>query len=178
VSRDVIANGDDDGSTLAANSGLDELPKEIPLRRGRELLSHEMFRDLAIVPSQSASTSAFQVLNPGMKAMKELLLAGKDSLEEFIPQSDDLQDWLSQCQEAYFQSFHLRWPVLNCPSFDAGTAALPLAAAVCVIGVWLGNQPDPEERQYALQVHDLLLHGLLLRMVRSPVVMLEERWEC
>jgi hypothetical protein len=136
------------------------------LSRGRDLLSHELFRGLSIAPSQPVSTRPSQVIGPGIKAIEELLLAGNDLTEGLMPQASDGHAWLCQKAAIYFRDFHLRWPVLNGPSFDVKAAASPLAISVCVVGVWSDNYSNPQDRTCALRVHEILLQRLLHRIVR------------
>ncbi|KAK9235801.1 hypothetical protein V1525DRAFT_251641 [Lipomyces kononenkoae] len=150
------------GNFLAGNS----------LRTEGELLDHEWLLNLSIVPSKPVPTSQFQPLSPGMEAIYELLVAEKSSLEGAMQGSDELQEWLTKCLETYFKSFHLRWPILNAPTFDVKTVSLPLAASVCVIGAWLRNGAKRNERLFALRVHEILLQRLLHNLI-DPESMLE-----
>ena len=159
-------NNDDDESMLPTNSGSENSLAGNSLRTERELLpDHELFLNLSIVPSKPAPTNEFQPLGPGMEAIYELLLAEKSSLEGATQESDELQEWAAKCLETYFKSFHVRWPILNAPTFDVITEPLPLAASVCVIGAWLQDGTKQTERLCALRVHEILLQRLLHNLV-------------
>ncbi|KAK9490960.1 hypothetical protein V1508DRAFT_423353, partial [Lipomyces doorenjongii] len=89
-----------------------------------------------------------------MEAIYELLVAEKSSLEGAVPESGELQEWVAKCLETYFKNFHLRWPIVNAPTFDVITVSLPVAASVCVIGAWLQNSAEWTERFFARRVHE------------------------
>ncbi|KAF2724018.1 hypothetical protein K431DRAFT_263120 [Polychaeton citri CBS 116435] len=152
------------GSSMAGNS----------LRTEGRPSSHEWL--LSVVPSKPVSPTESQPKATGMEAIYELLVAGKSSLEGFIRISDELHEWLTKCLEMYFKSFHLRWPILNSPSFDATTASLSLTAAVCVIGVWSQNDRRPHERCWALRVHEILLQHLLHKLIDPELVPEGQAW--
>lgn len=125
------------------------------------LPDHALFLKLKIVPSLPVASGELRSPAPGMEAIYEFLVSEKSSLKGIIQESDEFQDWVAKCLEAYLNNFHLRWPLLNAPSFDLVSAPLHLAASVFVIGTWLRNDTEWTERFCALQVHDLLLQYLL-----------------
>jgi hypothetical protein len=133
---------------------------------GRLLPSAMEFLQSLTNVSKPAPTGESQSLGPAMEAIYELLVADKPSLEEALQEPHELQEWIPKGLETYFESFHLRWPILNAPPFDIGTESLPLAAAVCLIGAWFQNAAEGVERFYVLTVHDLLLQRLLQKLVR------------
>lgn len=141
-------------------------PAEVPQLRGRDLLGHDMFQHLAIAPVQSITSRIPQTTDSAMQVIEELLLQEADSMEGSVQPSGDVYDSLCRVLKVYFGNFHVRWPILSAPSFDARTAKLLLAASVCVVGVSLGDQMDPEERLCALRVHDLLLQHFIQDLVR------------
>lgn len=164
---DDINDGDCEEPTLPTNSkGLDDISlNETSVCAEQEAPSHEWLQNLSIVPSRPLPMSKLQPFNYGIEAICELLLAERDSLEGSIEESDGLQEWLTESLDTYFKTFHLRWPVLNAPSFDASSASLPLAASVCVIGTWLRNDSKQMERVCALQVHEILMQRFLYNLV-------------
>lgn len=152
-------------SMLPTSSGPPRVLEEKSALKDGELIDHGWLSDVIIAPSKPAPTGEIQPLNSGMEAIHEVLLAESSSLEWATQGSDELQQWLTGCVETYFDGFHLRWPILNAPSFDATTSSLYLAAAVCVIGVWLRKCQEQEEKRSALRVHEALLQLLLHKLV-------------
>ena len=133
------------------------------------LPNRELFLNLTIASPNPAPTSESQSLTPGMEAIYDLLVTEKSSLEGIVQESDEFHEWVARCLEAYLENFHLRWPLLNAPSFDLITAPLYLAASVFVVGTWLRNNAEETERLCALQVHELLLQYLLHDLVSGSL---------
>lgn len=148
------------------------------MRTGKELLSHDWLQTLSIVPSKSASRTGRRPLAPGIEGIHELLHAGESSSENVLKGLDGFQEWSAKCLEAYFKNAHLRWPILNAPSFDLAHASLPLAAAVCVIGVGMQSDIGEMEKLHALRVHDLLLQRFLHKLVSIPYFMVSTPLTC
>lgn len=64
--------------------------------------------------------------------------------------------------EAYFSSFHHRWPILHRPTFEGDESTL-VVSSVKMIGAWLvGSQ---ESKSFAVTWHDALMEQLVPRLV-------------
>ncbi|OJJ42562.1 hypothetical protein ASPZODRAFT_20332 [Penicilliopsis zonata CBS 506.65] len=137
----------------------------------------EWLLNLSIIPSKQIYPGDLEALSPGMEAIHQVLVAEKpSSLEEAIQESDEWREWRTRCMETYFQCFHLRWPILNAPSFDLTTASLSLTASVCVIGTQLQKDSRSTERLWADQVHDLLLEQLLRALIDPGLMPQGQAW--
>lgn len=156
-------------STLFSASDNPGFLAEESMPKQRERHSHDWLSDLTITPSKPAPTDEIRPLNSGMAAINELLLAQSSSLEWAAEGSEDLQKWLDNCIEAFFTGFHLIWPILNAPSWDATTASLDLSATICVMGTWLREGGQGEECHSALLVHEVLLQRLLQKLASIEV---------
>ncbi|KAH8694176.1 hypothetical protein BGW36DRAFT_430196 [Talaromyces proteolyticus] len=176
ISKDV---NDDDKPMSPANSRLENFQAEYTLRTEREsnLSNLEFLKNLTILPSDPSLTS-FRPLSRGMEALYEIMVAEKPSLEGAMQESAELQEWVTKCLETYSRTFHLRWPILHSPTLDMeiSSMSLPLAASVCIIGVWFRSTTEWTERFYALRVHETLLQRLLHNLIDSQLMFGGQPW--
>ncbi len=71
--------------------------------------------------------------------------------------------WVSTCCSSYFDRFHLYWPVLHRPSFDAQKDSLMVSATVVIIGAWLTRSES--SKPHILEIHKLLVDQFFEHMV-------------
>ncbi|KAK5047765.1 hypothetical protein LTR84_006430 [Exophiala bonariae] len=135
----------------------------------------DLFLNLTVLPSPPIRPSEFQPTGNGIKAIYEILNAEGSSLESSVLQWTDAQDRLERYRRTYFQTFHIKWPILHAPTFGIQSAPLQLAASVCLLGSWFMN-PTGDERSYALKVHDILLQRLLTSLMNQELITEGQGW--
>lgn len=173
VSRALdVSVGDDDNvlGLLLPSTGLipgSSLAKSALHHEGETLPSADFIQSLTIVPSKPGTMSELRLSSQGMEAIYDLLIAESSSLENAIPEADELHGQVANYLETFFECIHLRWPILNAPTFhmDVRTVPLNLAASVCVIGAWFRSSARQTDKFYALKVHEVLLRRLLHQVV-------------